>query len=72
MQFVELYTDCAARLWHAARPLLDGVMCCRDKEAPTVTRLLAALHIALEATDYEDALLRCCPNFPWAYVSTSL
>lgn len=57
-QLAELYTDCAARLWILARPLLDGVMCSRDKEAPTVTQLLAALHIAFEATDYEDAIMR--------------
>ena len=68
---VELYTDCAARLWHAARPLLDGVMCCSDKEAPTVTHLLAALHIALEATDCEDAVLRYCLNSPGVCCRTS-
>jgi hypothetical protein len=59
MHLVELYGDCAARLWHAARPLVDGVLCCRDKEASTVIHLLAALHLSLEAIDYEDALLRC-------------
>jgi hypothetical protein len=54
----ELYCDAAALLWHAARPLLDGVACARDSEAAAVQSLLAALHTALEAVQYEDPILR--------------
>jgi hypothetical protein len=57
----ELMEDAAVRLWLAARPLVDGVVCMRDKEAPLVATVLAAVHAAFEVAGQDDAVLRHAP-----------
>lgn len=54
----DAYTDCALLLWKVAQPLLDGVFGKNDREADTVVQLLRALHVAFDALDYEDCILR--------------
>jgi hypothetical protein len=55
----ELLEDVGLSLWHAARPLLDGVSCMGDREADLVTLLLEALHAAFEGVQQDDEILRC-------------
>lgn len=61
-QLLDLFTDASLALWTAARPLLDGVMCARDREAPLVATLLATVHATFEAVDLQDPILRCASS----------
>jgi hypothetical protein len=55
----ELLEDVALALWCAARPLLDGVACMRDREAGLVAFVLEALHAVFEVVQQDDEVLRC-------------
>lgn len=61
-QMRDLFTDASVALWLAARPLLDGVMCARDKEAPLVATLLESIHATFDAVDLHDAIMRYAPT----------
>ncbi|GFH11208.1 uncharacterized protein HaLaN_06675 [Haematococcus lacustris] len=54
----DMLTDASLALHRAARPLIEGVMCVRDKEAGLVTHILRTLHACWEAVNLDDALLR--------------
>jgi hypothetical protein len=55
----EVLEDGAVKLWHAARPLLDGVACMKDKEAPLVVTILESVHTVADAVHLDDDVLRC-------------
>ncbi|KAG2499074.1 hypothetical protein HYH03_003257 [Edaphochlamys debaryana] len=57
-QLKDLIADASLALYGSARPLIDGVFCCDDREAYTVAELLAACVAAWQAVDLDDGELR--------------
>ena len=55
---LDVLVDASLILYAAARPLLDGAFCARDKESELVLVVLRSLHACWEACDLDDAPLR--------------